>query len=135
MIQNIVTETSYGYENAKIHTLTGIKDYQNLSVQITRVNGKISGKTWSDASGNTVRSYDHGLYADHVFTSDGKEIATISLGSKISNEGKISLQLYDKNGRQTATIQNPEIANETSQISVKAGDSSILQQVAYDEKR
>ena len=131
---NIVTETSYGYEDAKIHTLTGIKDYQNLSVQTTRVNGKISGKTWSDASGNTVRSYDHGLYADHVFTSDGKEIATISLGSKISNEGKISLQLYDKNGRQTATIQNPEIANETSQTSVKAGDSSILQQVAYDEK-
>ena len=44
------------------------------------------------------------------------------------------MQLYDKNGRQTATIQNPEIANETSQTSVKAGDSSILQQVAYDEK-
>ena len=44
-----------------------------------------------------------------MFTSDGKEIATISLGTKTSGDGKIALQLYDKEGKQTAAIQNPEI--------------------------
>ena len=37
-----VTETSYGYEDAQIHTLNGMKDYQNLSVQTTKTNGRVS---------------------------------------------------------------------------------------------
>ena len=97
-----VTETSYGYEDAQIHTLNGMKDYQDLSVQTTKTNGRVSEKSWTDAAGQTVRSFSHGLYTDHVFTSDGKEIATISLGTKTSGDGKIALQLYDKEGKQTA---------------------------------
>ena len=104
-----VTETAYGYEDAQIHTLNGTKNYQNLSVQTTKTNGRVSKKSWTDAAGQTVRSFSHGLYTDHVFTSDGKEIATISLGTKTSGDGKIALQLYDKEGKQTAAIQNPEI--------------------------
>lgn len=122
-----VTETSYGYEDAQIHTLNGTKDYQNLSVQTTKTNGRVSEKSWTDAAGQTVRSFSHGLYTDHVFTSDGKEIATISLGTKTSGDGKIALQLYDKEGKQTAAIQNPEITKGTSDATVKVGNSSILQ--------
>ena len=54
-----------------------------------------------------------------MFTSDGKEIATISLGTKTSGDGKIALQLYDKEGKQTAAIQNPEITKGTSDATVK----------------
>ncbi len=129
-----VTETSYGYEDAQIHTLNGTKDYQNLSVQTIKRNGRVSEKTWTDAVGRTVRSFSNGLYTDHVFTGDGKEIATISLGTKPSGDGKISLQLYDKEGKQTATIQNPEITKGTSDPVVKAGNSSILQKTEYDSK-
>ena len=129
-----VTETSYGYEDAQIHTLNGTKDYQNLSVQTTKTNGHVSEKSWTDAAGQTVRSFSHGLYTDHVFTSDGKEIATISLGTKTSGDGKIALQLYDKEGKQTAAIQNPEITKGTSDAAVKVGNSSILQKTEYDTK-
>ena len=129
-----VTETSYGYEDAQIHTLNGMKDYQNLSVQTTKTNGRVSEKSWTDAAGQTVRSFSHGLYTDHVFTSDGKEIATISLGTKTSGDGKIALQLYDKEGKQTAAIQNPEITRGTSDATVKVGNSSILQKTEYDTK-
>lgn len=57
-----VTETSYGYENAQVHTLNGTKSYENLSVQTTKMNGRISEKTWTDAAGQTVRSFKNGLY-------------------------------------------------------------------------
>ena len=129
-----VTETSYGYEDAQIHTLNGTKDYQDLSVQTTKTNGRVSEKSWTDAAGQTVRSFSHGLYTDHVFTSDGKEIATISFGTKTSGDGKIALQLYDKEGKQTAAIQNPEITRGTSDATVKVGNSSILQKTEYDTK-
>ena len=129
-----VTETSYGYEDAQIHTLNGMKDYQDLNVQTTKTNGRVSEKSWTDAAGQTVRSFSHGLYTDHVFTSDGKEIATISLGTKTSGDGKIALQLYDKEGKQTAAIQNPEITKGTSDAVVKVGNSSILQKTEYDTK-
>ena len=129
-----VTETAYGYEDAQIHTLNGTKDYQDLSVQTTKTNGRVSEKSWTDAAGQTVRSFSHGLYTDHVFTSDGKEIATISLGTKTSGDGKIALQLYDKEGKQTAAIQNPEITKGTSDATVKVGNSSILQKTEYDTK-
>ena len=129
-----VTETSYGYEDAQIHTLNGTKDYQDLSVQTTKTNGRVSEKSWTDAAGQTVRSFSHGLYTDHVFTSDGKEIATISLGTKTSGDEKIALQLYDKEGKQTAAIQNPEITKGTSDAVVKVGNSSILQKTEYDTK-
>ena len=129
-----VTETSYGYEDAQIHTLNGMKDYQDLSVQTTKTNGRVSEKSWTDAAGHTVRSFSHGLYTDHVFTSDGKEIATISLGTKTSVDGKIALQLYDKEGKQTVVIQNPEITRGTSDATVKVGNSSILQKTEYDTK-
>ena len=69
-----------------------------------------------------------------MFTSDGKEIATISLGTKTSGDGKIALQLYDKEGKQTAAIQNPEITKGTSDATVKVGNSSILQKTEYDTK-
>ena len=129
-----VTKTSYEYEDAQIHTLNGMKDYQDLSVQTTKTNGRVSEKSWTDAAGQTVRSFSHGLYTDHVFTSDGKEIATISLGTKTSGDGKIALQLYDKEGKQTAAIQNPEITKGTSDATVKVGNSSILQKTEYDTK-
>ena len=129
-----VTETAYGYEDAQIHTLNGTKNYQNLSVQTTKTNGRVSKKSWTDAAGQTVRSFSHGLYTDHVFTSDGKEIATISLGTKTSGDAKIALQLYDKEGKQTAAIQNPEITKGTSDATVKVGNSSILQKTEYDTK-
>ena len=76
------TETSYGYETAVIHTLTGTKTYKDLQVQTTKVNGTVTDKTW---------------------------IAAVTLGSSTDGEGKISLALYNKEGKTTHTISQPVI--------------------------
>ena len=122
------TQTSYGYENASIHTLTGTKSYNNLSVQTTKVNGKITDKTFTDASGNAVRTFSGGIYTDHVFTEDGKETASITLGSSTTGSGKITMTLYDKEGKITHTIKQPVISG----TSVTVGKDTIVNQTAYD---
>ena len=89
-----------------IHTLAGTKTYKDLQVQTTKVNGTVTDKTWTDHAGNAVRSLSSGIYTDHVFTEDGKEIAAVTLGSSTDGEGKISLTLYNKEGKTTHTISN-----------------------------
>ena len=127
------TKTGYGYADREIHTLSGMKSYQNLSVVTTTVNGKVQGETYTDGSGNTVREKSNGIYTDHVFTEDGKETASILLGTKAGADvkGKITLNLYDRNGKQTHTVQNPVIAGEDVSINP---EKSIVNQTAYDDK-
>ena len=127
------TKTDYGYADREIHTLSGMKSYQNLSVVTTTVNGKVQGETYTDGSGNTVREKSNGIYTDHVFTEDGKETASILLGTKAGADvkGKITLNLYDRNGKQTHTVQNPVIAGEDVSINP---EKSIVNQIAYDDK-
>ncbi|MDD4371944.1 MAG: DNRLRE domain-containing protein, partial [Anaerostipes sp.] len=99
------TKTSYGYDNASIHTLSGTKEYENLSVVTTTVNGNITEKTYTDEAGNNVRTLSSGIYTDHVFTGDGKEIATITLGNSTSGNEKVTMNLFNQEGKQTHTIQ------------------------------
>ena len=122
------TETSYGYETAVIHTLTGTKTYKDLQVQTTKVNGTVTDKTWTDHAGNAVRTLSSGIYTDHVFTEDGKEIATVTLGSSTDGEGKISLVLYNKEGKTTHTISQPVIDGD----SITTGKDTIINETAYD---
>ena len=122
------TETSYGYETAVIHTLTGTKTYKDLQVQTTKVNGTVTDKTWTDHAGNAVRTLNSGIYTDHVFTEDGKEIAAVTLGSSTDGEGKISLALYNKEGKTTHTISQPVIDGD----SITTGKDTIINETAYD---
>ena len=55
------TKTDYGYADQEVHTLSGMKSYQNLSVVTTTVNGKVQGETYTDGSGNTVREKSNGM--------------------------------------------------------------------------
>ncbi|MBS7006937.1 DNRLRE domain-containing protein [Anaerostipes sp.] len=127
------TKTDYGYADQEIHTLSGMKSYQNLTVVTTTVNGKVQSEAYTDASGNTVREKSSGIYTDHVYTEDGKETATIVLGTKSGADvkGKITLNLYDSNGKQTHTVQNPVISDDGAAIDP---DTSIVNQTAYDDK-
>ena len=122
------TETSYGYETAVIHTLTGTKTYKDLQVQTTKVNGTVTDKTQTDHAGNAVRTLSNGIYTDHVFTEDGKEIAAVTLGSSTDGEGKISLALYNKEGKTTHTISQPVIDGD----SITTGKDTIINETAYD---
>ncbi|MGI6501485.1 MAG: DNRLRE domain-containing protein [Anaerostipes sp.] len=125
------TATTYGYEDATIQTLGTEKSYENLSVTTVTVDGKLSSKTYVDGSGNTLRSLSGGIYTDHVFTTDGKEIATITLGISTSGSKKISMSLFDKEGKQTHTIQNPVV---TTDGAASVGDATIVTETEYDAK-
>ena len=85
-------------------------------------------KTWTDHAGNAVRTLSSGIYTDHVFTEDGKEIAAITLGSSTDGEGKISLTLYNKEGKTTHTISQPVIDGD----SITTGKDTIINETAYD---
>ena len=82
-------------------------------------------KTWT---GNAVRSLSSGIYTDHVFTDDGKEIAAVTLGSSTDGEGKISLTLYNKEGKTTHTISQPVVDGD----SIITGKDTIINETAYD---
>ena len=85
-------------------------------------------KTWTDHAGNAVRTLSSGIYTDHVFTEDGKEIAAITLGSSTDGEGKISLTLYNKEGKTTHTISQPVVDGD----SITTGKDTIINETAYD---
>ena len=85
-------------------------------------------KTWTDHAGNAVRTLNNGIYTDHVFTEDGKEIAAVTLGSSTDGEGKISLTLYNKEGKTTHTISQPVVDGD----SITTGKDTIINETAYD---
>jgi YD repeat-containing protein len=88
----------------------------------------VTDKTWTDHAGNAVRSLSSGIYTDHVFTDDGKEIAAVTLGSSTDGEGKISLTLYNKEGKTTHTISQPVVDGD----SITTGKDTIINETAYD---
>ena len=123
-----VTNTAYGYEDADIHTLNGTKSYQNLEVETVTTNGTAISKTYTDTKGNAVRTLNSGIYTDHVFDGDGKEVASIVLGTDKTGEERITVQLFDKEGKQTHTIQNPKVTD--GSITLK--EDTIVTKTSYD---
>ena len=85
-------------------------------------------KTWTDHAGNAVRTLSSGIYTDHVFTEDGKEIAAVTLGNNTDREGKISLTLYNKEGKTTHTISQPVVDGDN----IITGKDTIINETAYD---
>ena len=75
-----------------------------------------------------VRTLSSGIYTDHVFTEDGKEIAAVTLGSNTDREGKISLTLYNKEGKTTHTISQPMVDGD----SIITGKDTVINETAYD---
>ena len=75
-----------------------------------------------------VRTLSSGIYTDHVFTEDGKEIAAVTLGNNTDREGKISLTLYNKEGKTTHTISQPMVDGD----SIITGKDTVINETAYD---
>ena len=122
------TKTAYGYEDANIHTLDGTKVYQNLAVQTVTTNGTVTSKSYTDSEGNVVRTLNDGIYTDYVFTGDGKEIASIVLGTNKTGKEKVTVQLFDKEGNQTHIIRNPNVT--AGNITLQK--DTIVTKAAYD---
>ena len=124
------TETSYGYETAVIHTLTGTKTYKDLQVQTTKVNGNESAVT--DGNGNvTTYTYDDQNRVTGVSRKNGNETISNSISYDMGADGKTMTSVKDANGH-----VNKEVTNEAglteSTTDFGDGEEQITTAYSYD---
>lgn len=131
-----VTTTSYGYESVSINEGKNTpKEVKSATVVTTKnTNGEITGKTYTDNYGRTVRELSNGLYVDYSYDNQGRVLTTYTGGTNENNalnvaEGKLSVSTYDENGNQTDTIINPEYNG----INFVVGENSIVTSNVYDK--
>ncbi|MCC2707765.1 DNRLRE domain-containing protein, partial [Intestinibacter bartlettii] len=110
--------TVYSYADVK-HLNTGITttDEKNLYCEKTYKNNldiPIEIKYY-DKNGNLVREKINGIYKDYVYDNNKNAIVTFEMNSNSDGEidlsnKKISLSLYDKNGKNIVNVQNASIS-------------------------
>lgn len=132
------TTTSYGYEygiSILIRTESGSglnKYYPVVSVVTERnENNEVVSKKYSDPYGQLVREETNGVVSDYSYDKQGNVFSTYTRGESNTNPSspKLTLTLYDKNGKLTDTIQNPEYSNSSFRVS----SSSIVTTNTYDD--
>ncbi|MFR5366632.1 DNRLRE domain-containing protein, partial [Intestinibacter bartlettii] len=110
--------TVYSYADVK-HLNTGITttDEKNIYCEKTYKNNldtPIEIKYY-DENGNLVREKTNGIYKDYVYDNNKNAIVTFEMNSNSDGEidlsnKKISLSLYDKNGKNIVNVQNASIS-------------------------
>ena len=131
------TRNEYAYGDVSIYTGKGNESVSNVYIErtyYTNDSGKqvLSSEKYIDKSGNTIREKADGIYTDYTYDNKGNAITTFVIGvnESDSSKGKLSLSLYDENGKNTVNIVNPVMQNNE----FKADDNSIVTKTVYDEK-
>ncbi|MDY3374185.1 MAG: DNRLRE domain-containing protein [Terrisporobacter othiniensis] len=126
------TKNEYTYGNVSIYTGKGKENVSNVYIERTYTNNKLSSEKYIDKAGNTIREKIDGIYTDYTYDNKGNAITTFVIGvnESDSSKGKLSLSLYDENGKNTVNIVNPAVQNNE----FKADDNSIVTKTVYDEK-
>ena len=131
------TRNEYAYGDVSIYTGKGNESVSNVYIErtyYTNDSGKqvLSSEKYIDKSGNTIREKADGIYTDYTYDNKGNAITTFVIGvnESDSSKGKLSLSLYDENGKNTVNIVNPAVQNNE----FKADDNSIVKKTVYDEK-
>ena len=134
---NLDTKNEYTYGNVSIYTGKGKETVSNVYIERTyykNESGKeiLSSEKYIDKAGNTIREKANGIYTDYTYDNKGNVITTFIIGvnESDSSKGKLSLSLYDENGKNIINIENPFIENNE----FKADDNSIVTKTDYDEK-
>ena len=70
-------------------------------------------------SDNAVRTLSSGIYTNHVFTEDGKEITVVTFGNSTDENGNVTIYTYDDQNRVTG-------------VSRKNGNETISNSISYD---
>ena len=131
------TRNEYAYGDVSIYTGKGNESVSNVYIErtyYTNDSGKkvLSSEKYIDKAGNTIREKADGIYTDYTYDNKGNAITTFVIGvnESDSSKGKLSLSLYDENGKNTVNIVNPAVQNNE----FKADDNSIVTKTVYDEK-
>ena len=131
---NIMKKTTneYTYGDVTINTGIGTKSLSNIYIERTYANNVLFSEKYIDKSGNTVREKTNGIYTDYTNDNKGNVITTFVIGSNVKDlsKGKISLSLYNEEGKNNANIDNPSIENGK----FKVDNNSIITTKTYDEK-
>ena len=123
--------TAYGYGDVAIQNGqgTGTTTIQNAAkVTETDPEGAES-VSWTDGLGQTVRVTSGGLHQDSIYDRSGQNYLTVASTSDGTITNKV-LTLYDENGNQTDTIQQP--GYEAGSFTVTS--ESICTSQSYDKK-
>lgn len=131
-IQKRTSDITYTtvYETAQDLTIqNGVQGYNCpfAYVQIDYRNGRETGRTYTDKSGNVVRTVQNGIYTDKTYDNNGQEIISVSYTKE--QQGVLTLTAYDDNGNVSATVINPEISGQDYMV----GKDSVYTKQNYDE--
>ena len=129
---SITYTTSYEYGDVTVQDGRGTRTVKNAFIQKESYpSGTTASETYTDASGNVVREKANGLYTDYTYDASGNQVVAYQNGTGAdAADGKVTLTLYDAEGRNFATIVNPETSGEEYQI----GNDSIVTKQVYDTK-
>ena len=124
--------TAYSYGDVTVQDGRGTRTIKNASIQKKSYpSGTTASETYTDASGNVVREKVNGLYTDYTYDASGNQVVAYENGTGAdAAEGKVTLALFDEEGRNFATIVNPGVSGETYQVS----DDSLVTKQSYDAK-
>ena len=124
--------TAYSYGDVTVQDGRGTRTVKNASIQKESYpSGTTASETYTDASGNVVREKANGLYTDYTYDASGNQVVAYENGTGAdAAEGKVTLALYDEEGRNFATIVNPGVSGETYQVS----EDSLVTKQSYDTK-
>ena len=124
--------TAYSYGDVTVQDGRGTRTVKNASIQKESYpSGTTASETYTDASGNVVREKANGLYTDYTYDASGNQVIAYENGTGAdAAEGKVTLALYDEEGRNFATIVNPGVSGEAYQVS----DDSLVTKQSYDTK-
>ena len=131
---NIFKTTKNEYTYGKVSINAGIvrKDLSNIYVEKTYTNNILSSEKYIDKSGNTIREKTNGIYTDYTYDNKGNVVTIFVIGNNLEDlsKGKVSLSLYNEEGKNNVNIENPSIENGK----FKVGDNSIITTITFDEK-
>jgi len=129
---SITYTISYSYGDIEVYDGRNEKTISNAYIEKESYpDGTTAYEKYYDANGKLVKEKANGLYVDYTFDESGNQVVSYSNGTNTETEdGRISLTLYDEEGRQIATIENPLISGNSYTI----GEDTILTTQTYDVK-
>lgn len=128
----ITYKTEYTYGDVTVQDGRKERIIKNAYVEKESYpDGTTCSEKYYDKNGRVVREKQGGLYTDYTYDESGNQVAAYSNGTEAGKaEGRITLNLYNEKGSQTATIVNPSVENGSYTI----GKDTIVTKQQYDDK-
>ena len=124
-----VTTQNYSYGDVAVSEgKAELKTYSNALMITESTDGLETGKTYQDGTGQTVRQVSDGVVTDYSYDLSGNALTEyIKTGD---NSGILTLHVFDKEGNETATLQNPVWDEASGCYSLSS--ETICQTASYD---